>query len=435
MLPKGAHIGARSPPLNVQQHETADYVRYRESLPPVVPNARSRGWLRTWDWLEQAVQRQGKAALVAAAAAWAGLPIAMWFVAIGAAMGAFAGIFGSSQIGLADAFPLEDATGIFGLGLGAAFGVLEGLLFVLEFYAEHPEQFIGEIFTGLVVAVLALAVLVVFEHRLFRLRGYRTLSRREKEYLYPLLQETGRRMGLPVVPALWISDSEKPSAWTHMRAIVVTRGLLGNYDASEGSPRPHLDDDALGAILAHELHHWQVGDPVGVSMVWSCFWPIVVLFNAATALRRRAGVLGSFGWLLLWPTWVTTKLIVVPMMMKRCRDHEYEADARVASLGDDYRLGLRRALNSLTEWEEPRTGWEDALAATHPPLELRLEQLEAPREQESEAMSPAPVPVEPTPAEAPSTPPRVDLPRPAPRPSMPTPAPAISQDNPSQSDY
>jgi len=209
------------------------------------------------------------------------------------------------------------------------------------------------------------------------LRGYRSLSRREKERLYPLLQETGRRMGLGVVPELRMSDSEIPGAWTHMRAIVVTRGLLGHYDASESPPQPDLDDIALSAILAHELHHWYIGDAVGMSVVWSCFWPVVILFNAATLLRQRAGLLGTLGWILLWPMWVTTRLIVAPLMTKKCRKYEYEADARAVSLGDDYRLGLRRALDNIGEWERPRTGWEDALAPTHPPIELRLERLES----------------------------------------------------------
>jgi hypothetical protein len=64
-------------------------------------------------------------------------------------------------------------------------------------------------------------------------------------------------------------------------------------------------------------------------------------------------------------------------MMRRSRQYEYEADARAASLGEEYRLGLRRALDELAVWERPRTGWEDVLAATHPPIEHRLERLEA----------------------------------------------------------
>ena len=208
-------------------------------------------------------------------------------------------------------------------------------------------------------------------------RGYRELSRRESERLYPLLQRAGARMGLSVVPALWISDSQKPAAWSHPGAIVVTRGLLGEADASEAGPRSDLDDGALGAILAHELHHWAVGDPVGLRAVWACFWPVVAIYNAAAWLRTRSGVLGAVGWLLLWPAWLTVKLIVVPVMASASRQNEYEADWAAAGLGDDYRLGLRRALTELAVWEKPRTGWEDALAATHPPIELRLERLEA----------------------------------------------------------
>jgi len=108
-------------------------------------------------------------------------------------------------------------------------------------------------------------VVIRTEPLLMSLRGYRELSRREKARLYPLLKDAGRRMGLPVVPELWISDAQKPGAWAHMRGIVVTRGLLGDYDASEAAPKPDLDDTALTAILAHELHHWDCGDVVGLT--------------------------------------------------------------------------------------------------------------------------------------------------------------------------
>ncbi len=168
-------------------------------------------------------------------------------------------------------------------------------------------------------------------------RGYRVLSRREGERLYPLLVRVGAQMGLSQVPALWISDSQKPAAWCHPTAIVVTRGLIGEADASEAAPRSDLDDGALAAILAHELYHWAVGDAVGLRAVWACFWPVVGLYNAAAWLRTTAGgFLGVVGWVLLWPAWVTVKLIVVPAMAHASRRNEYEADAAAAGLGDDY---------------------------------------------------------------------------------------------------
>ena len=37
----------------------------------------------------------------------------------------------------------------------------------------------------------------------------------------------------------------------------------------------------------------------------------------------------------------------------------------VGTIGDDLRLGLRRALHALKDWEAPRTGWEQVIVATH----------------------------------------------------------------------
>lgn len=346
-------------------------------LPQIEANARSRGLPATWDWLKQGARRQSTASLVAVVAAWAGLPVALWLAPFGAAAGALGGLLGASQIGLAHTLHLGEGVGILGSIAGALAGAFAGFYLIVGGYLDNPERFLAAILSGLLVAVFTLAVLVVFEPLLLPLRGYRSPSRREKARLHPLLQEAGRRMGLGVVPELRMSDSEKPAAWAHMRAIVVTRGLLERYDASDFS-QPASGDTTLSAVLAHELHHWCSGDAVGMAVVWSCFWPVAALCNAATLLRKRAGWLGNLGWLLLWPTWVTTKFVVVPLMAKKCREYEYEADAHAASLGDDYRLGLRRALDDISEWEKPRSGWEDSLAATHPPIELRLERLESP---------------------------------------------------------
>ena len=119
-------------------------------------------------------------------------------------------------------------------------------------------------------------------------------------------------------------------------------------------------------------------------MVYACFFPFVLIVNAVSWLRDRAEWAGVICWIFLWPVWVCSRFVVVPLMSHASRRHEFEADARAASLGDTYRLGLRRALTELSVWERPRNGWEEVLAATHPPTEARLERLETP--------VPAPIP-------------------------------------------
>jgi Zn-dependent protease with chaperone function len=130
-----------------------------------------------------------------------------------------------------------------------------------------------------------------------------------------------------------------------MRAIVVTRGLLGDYDASEAAPKPDLHDTALTAILAHELHHWDC-DVVGLTIVRACFYPVAFVVNAIGWIRQRGEWLAIALWCMFWPAWVCTKLVVVPLLTRRSRQYGYEADVRAASLVDEFRPGLRRALDS-----------------------------------------------------------------------------------------
>lgn len=349
--------------------------------PRIEPNARPARYRSTGRWLERGAGRQEDGIIVAVIAAWTGVPFALWLAAVGMIGGAVAGIVGASNIGLAHTFHVNEGVGVLAAFAGAVIGALGGFLLIFVGYVSEPAQLLGAILSGLFIGGLGLWVIIGAESKLLSLRGYRRLSRREKEQLHTLLLETGYLMSLRVVPELWMTDSQRPEAFAHTRAIVVSKGLL-DYDETEHAPRPAWTPGALGAILAHELHHWEMGDAVGDSMVWACFWPVVIAFNAGSWLQSKGKGLAVLGWFLFWPAWVTTKLIVVPLMAKQTRLLEYQADQRAASLGDEYRLGLRLALTELTEWEKPRTGWEQALAATHPPIELRLEKLEAPPQPE-----------------------------------------------------
>ena len=66
--------------------------------------------------------------------------------------------------------------------------------------------------------------------------------------------------------------------------------------------------------------------------------------------------------------------MIEPLVPERSRDDEYGAhqDARCAGYGD----ALREALAYIGEFEGARSGWEQVITATHPPIELRLEALE-----------------------------------------------------------
>lgn len=353
------------------------------ATPLVKTHARPTKYRSGLRWVLAGVRRQTPAITGALVAAWTGLPLALWGMVLLGLFGAFAGLIGTSELELRSLLGVEFGFGI-ELGVGAASGVLgaiagalAGLTFIYFYLVAHPLLLLGTLVTGVVIATVVLICMIQAEPFLMELRGYREPSRREKQLLHPLLIDVGRRMGLSTVPALWISDQQKPGAWTHMRGIVLTRGLLGEYSAAETPPVPDLDTTALAAILAHELHHWDSGDVVGSTIVFACFYPIAMIVNVVAWVRQRADWLGVILWFFLWPFWLSTKLVVVPLMTQRTRRYEYEADACTAMLGDDYRVGLRRALDELSVWERPRTGWEDVLAATHPPIEIRLQMLEA----------------------------------------------------------
>ena len=215
-----------------------------------------------------------------------------------------------------------------------------------------------------------------YEHQLLLLRGYRELSRRERLLIDPIVDEILKRANVSGArPTFYVSDSKKPGAWAHAKSIVLARGLFGSYDESESPPVPDIPRNALAAILAHEIAHWIRADGIGLRAVWACSWPIVALYNLAYIMREKR-ILVTLGWLVLWPAWVSINFIIKPLLSSAMRKAEYEADALAANLGSEYRAGLRIALVELEGWEPPRTGWEDVLHATHPPIELRQQQLE-----------------------------------------------------------
>lgn len=86
------------------------------------------------------------------------------------------------------------------------------------------------------------------------------------------------------------------------------------------------------------------------------------------------GLIAVIGWIVAWPAWVLTKLVIAPALASSQRKYEYEADAAAAAVG----LGepLAAALRVMGAFEAGRSGWERAITATHPPTELRIEALQ-----------------------------------------------------------
>lgn len=307
-----------------------------------------------WHWLQSGISRQGLAASVALVAAWSGvwglLMIATVFLA-GAAFIAFvAWLIGGGVGGLAGLLA----------GLGVAVGTILGLLGVLVF--SGPGILIS-VAGGAVISLAVFGVMVFAEPWTLSLRGYRRMSRREYQRLWPLYTEAAHRLGLATVPPLLIADDGSRNAYTAVRHIVISRTLV-----------LELNDAPLAGVLAHELAHWARADTVGLRFVFAAALPLALLYNLAVLLLRFRGLVALFAVLLFWPTWALTRLVIEPLVAERSREYEYQADKEARRAG--YSEAVREALGHLGEFEGARSGWEEVIKATHPPIELRLERLE-----------------------------------------------------------
>jgi hypothetical protein len=94
---------------------------------------------------------------------------------------------------------------------------------------------------------------------------------------------------------------------------------------------------------------------------------------ARVARARVNQICGPFR-IIAWPAWIITTLIIAPVLSGSQKKYEYEADAAAAAIG--LAAPLASALRTMGAFETGRTGWERAITATHPPIELRVEALQ-----------------------------------------------------------
>jgi Zn-dependent protease with chaperone function len=344
----------------------------------IAPTTRDTPGL-TWRSLNSAAfGKWGDGILGGLLVGWTYLPIALWFAFFFALGGFFVGALGGATSGIAHTLHIGPGVGFGAAVVGLFVGAFAGLVFIYTEVYNNLPTIIGGLISGLAVSLITLWLMVRFEDQLLRLRGYRELSRRERQLIDPIVDDILQRMSIAGPrPIFYLSDSKEPAAWTHANSIVLAQGLLGAYDDSENPPMPDMPHNAFAAVIAHEISHWARADGVGIRAIWACCWPIVAVYNLACVLGRNPNrKFTLLGWILFWPAWVSINLVVIPMLTTAMRQSEYDADARAASLGDEYRAGLRTALGEFQDWEAPRTGWEDVLHVTHPPIEHRLQRLE-----------------------------------------------------------
>ncbi|MEU4401486.1 M48 family metalloprotease [Micromonospora orduensis] len=348
--------------------------------PPGYPNALV--------WLRAGILRDWRGVLGAFVATWFYLPVALLLAVWGGLsfgiVGLFAGGFGIEDqvpsalrdaplIGsLLEAF-LSRSGGVLGGFAGFVAGFLVGFLsvLVLPWLGTADEPF--ALVTGLVGTVVAAALIgvcytlyrVLLEPRLLVISGARQPSRREEARLRPVLEDCARRLGLPSVPRLLMEDDPVLSnARTYARHVVVSTAVLTE------------PDDEIAALFSHELVHWRTGDEITSAFVRGVGLPLTLAHALPTWLMRTFPhpATNFVVFLFFWPVLLTMRYVVLPLHARDVRAAEYRADLGAVLTG--HVDGLRRVLERRLSFESGRSGWDEAVCATHPPHELRLDALD-----------------------------------------------------------
>lgn len=333
-------------------------------------------------WLRNGFRRHPAAVWIALVFGWTGVWVAFWGAMFGVIIGLLIVAGVETDPTLAHDFfnlGIGQSVTVLAVFAGIVLGAVGGFLAVLRvLFVDQLSQILLALIAGAVFAGTIVVVIAAFERTGLRLRGYRRLSRDEVRRIAPLVKSVADAMALPALPRFAMADIVVPNAWTHMRTVVLSTGLL-----------QALSDDELEAVLAHELHHWRSGDAVGLRMVWVAALPLALIYDFGiwlsggnqqgaspeeVGVRLPRGLLALAGWIIAWPAWIMTTLIIAPALSRSQKKYEYEADAAAKSIG--LAAPLASALRTMGAFESGRTGWERAITATHPPIELRVEALQ-----------------------------------------------------------
>jgi Zn-dependent protease with chaperone function len=331
--------------------------------------------------------------------AWFGVPMILLLGGVGALVGGLAGVVSGTLIGtsmldridtvLSYVFPLPvtaaqllpTAAAQVGGVVGGLVGMVSGAATLAGMAAAYPWQklyegdplwpvaaVLGQILTALVVAALYVWWVTATEALWLRISGARRPSRREADWLLPILAEAGQRLSLARLPRLLVDDRREPNAAAGIRHITVNYGLLEQLA---------FDREQVAGVLTHELAHWRDGDAVAMAWAKGVALPLYLAYELADRMLRVARIrpLQVVVRVLLWSVLATVRYGVLPAQSRMWREQEYRADAAAAAAG--YGPGLRLALTYLRgSFDGERSGWDRTLLASHPSNELRLERLE-----------------------------------------------------------
>ena len=361
------------------------------------PFARPPGYPNVGAWLITGMLRDWRAVLGSLMVSVFNLPIAFLFGGLGLVGGGIAGFLGGilgasdpGQFGMPGSGTLQDipivgpatesiwfrAGGavslLAGMVLGGTGGFVYGLVLPWAIAFEDPARglplLIGQFVAAFLLGVVYTLYRIAAEGWSLRQAGARKPSHREKELLQPLLRESAQRLRLGGYPKLLMDDAKEPNAYCGARHIVVSRGLLDEFN---------YDPEPLTAVLCHELAHWRNADAISGFFVRGMVLPYYLLYVAvklAMSVFKHPLVRIAL-WLVAWPLLLSVRLVIMPLQAKGRRAAEFSADQGAVSAG--HRRGLRRVLARLpATFDAARNGWETSVCATHPANELRLERTE-----------------------------------------------------------
>jgi Zn-dependent protease with chaperone function len=331
--------------------------------------------------------------------AWFNVPFTILMGAAGAVIGAVTGAINGTFVGvgmnsrintfLTWIFPIpvkaEDLLPTAGAQIGGIIGaILGGLNGALtlgwmafawpwqRLYESDPIWpvgiALGQVVVAVVVAFLYVAYRAVMEPSRLKTGGARRLSAREAAWIMPMVYEAADRLGLTSLPRILIDDSSVANANASIGSLVINRGLITTLD--------YRRTEVIG-VIAHELAHWRNGDAIALAWSKGIALPLYLLYELGTKLLRATTIrpLHLLLRMVFWSVLFTTERLVLPIQATTWREAESRADAAAAQAG--YGHQLRRALILMHKGADGAwSGWDRAILATHPPVELRLERLE-----------------------------------------------------------
>jgi Zn-dependent protease with chaperone function len=260
---------------------------------------------------------------------------------------------------------------LFGLVGGFVAGLLGPWYYVFsDAFLNGVIVLMGVLLAALLAGALFLLLTTASEGWIMRLQGARRMSRREEQFLIPLVTDCASRLGLTAIPGVLMDDSREINASAGARHLIINQGLLDAFD---------YDREAVCGVISHELIHWRNADTLNLRFISGLALPLYASYVFLMWLARpfRHPLLYFLFLLVTAPVTFTVQRIIAPLIAIGARAAEYRADQ--GAVAASHRVGLRRVLSQLRRTVDgTRNGWDETVLAHHPPIELRLEALEEP---------------------------------------------------------